>query len=226
MDAIRQLTKSECASIREAFKSIESALLNAYQDARQHIQGMGYDERIVQTLFAQLLYHDVQRHVLQLRGTSPDLKVYLNPNSGAGSSHHLRLEIHRWVITIHAVRHIYDRLRFAQHRETYTRQWSFVADKYNVFVPKPPALIDEDSKIYTQILHASEVTGLSERRMYLGFIRVAYPDLWFGGYVKSAETLDDFLDANFGPYVVAEEKIEDTFGELTLRQDVDGVNQP
>ena len=214
MDKIGQVLELETVkSAREAFEALRAAILDAYQDTRRQVTEQGYDPRIVQTAFAQFLHHNVQNRVLLLEGNHPDIRVRLIPNFGRGS-HHIRVDIRNWIITISAVVNSYDRPRVARFRSDYALQWSFIFDDRNDLVIVPPLNIDKEPMNYIQVLHGPR----EDKRMYLGLMLIAEPDAR-GKYVRAPASFDAFLYNTFGPDTVDEETIDDSFDQLSLKQD-------
>ena len=200
---------------RAAFSALQTAVRDAWEDTQYQIGERDYDPRIVQTLFGQLLYHNVLNRVYLLGQEYPGIEVRLAPNK-TNSAHHIVVTISHWIITVSAVRNREARPRDAHFRTSYAQQWSWDIDENDNFVTIPPLSGGSGTAIYIHLLHGP----LEERRRELGFVLIAQPNA-SGEYVTSPVPLETYLNDTFGPVTLDEEIIEEEFPDLKLHQAVD-----
>ena len=207
MDAKSIVKTGQSKVTRAEIEDLATAVEGAYEDTRQQIKVRGYERGIVQSLFGQLLHHNVIQRIIELAPTCPNLSIDLVPNRRR-TAHHVIVKTQDLRITISAVSEASDHPRYARFREDYAQQLEFRINGNNRLEVVPVS----SRQKYLQLLHIPAANG----RHSFGEIVVAFPN-HRGEYVTGHMRWGHFLEQMFGQSVSSDvEVIEDPFGSLNV----------
>ena len=150
--------------------AIQGAIESAYIETRT--QTADHDPRLQQTLFGQVLYHNVSQQVHASCSNLPDVASDLRPNS-TRSTYHVAVAVNEILITIHAVPKRDRRPK----KSKYTTRLNFIQPYFTInaagafeIAPLPNPHHPDTS--YVQILHGPH----THDRRSLGFTLIAILD--------------------------------------------------
>ena len=188
-------------------EQIEGAIEEAWATTRRQIEEAAYDQRIVQTAFAQFLEHNIRNEIFRLGHAPGEVETDLIPNRNR-SAHHVVVRFRNFWITVSAVKTRADRPRPARFRTDYARrQMRFIVNDNNFFEAAPPPEPGQNIHTYIQILHGPA----SGNRQLHGFTLIAFANQ-YGEYQPRPMEVAEYLNNGRQPQEeVAEEIILEDF---------------